>query len=169
MWGSVGGVGAFGLGSGVVGVLVLDGGEHPDGGVRPSGVVPVDPLGGGDLDIVDARPGALVAGELGLVQRIQGLRQSVVVGVTFGAHRGHRLAASQGLSVADGAVLHSAVAMMDEAGQIGSVPAAPPDAHVEGIKGEVGVQAGGGLPAHDPTRVHIRDNATCTHPENVRT
>lgn len=44
----------------VVGVLVLDGGEHPDGGVRPSGVVPVDPLGGGDFDIVNVRPGPLL-------------------------------------------------------------------------------------------------------------
>ena len=38
--------------------------------------VPVDPLGGGDLDGVDVLPRALVADELGLVQRVERLGQS---------------------------------------------------------------------------------------------
>ena len=63
------------------------------------------PLCGGELDIVDARPGALVADELGLVQGVQGFRQGVVVGVSLGPHRGHRLAVGQGLPIAGGAVL----------------------------------------------------------------
>ena len=49
---------------------MFDGGEHPDCGVRSHGVVPVDPLGSGDLDVVDGRPESLVADELGLVQRV---------------------------------------------------------------------------------------------------
>ena len=39
---------------------MLDGGEHPDRGVRPHSVVPVDPLGGGDLDVVDGCPDPLL-------------------------------------------------------------------------------------------------------------
>ena len=55
---------------------MLGGGSHPDGGVWPGGVEPVDPLGGGDLDGVDVLPGSLVADELGLVQRVERLGQS---------------------------------------------------------------------------------------------
>ena len=46
------------------------------------------PLCGGELDIVDARPGALVADELGLVQGVQGFRQGVVVADAGPSHRG---------------------------------------------------------------------------------
>ena len=38
--------------------------------------VPVDPLGGGDLDGVDVLPRALVTDQLGLVQRVEWLGQS---------------------------------------------------------------------------------------------
>ena len=38
--------------------------------------VPVDPLGGGDLDGVDVLPRALVTDQLGLVQRVERLGQS---------------------------------------------------------------------------------------------
>ena len=55
---------------------MLGGGSHPDGGVWPGGVEPVDPLGGGDLDGVDVLPGSLVTDELGLVQGVQRLGQS---------------------------------------------------------------------------------------------
>lgn len=37
--------------------------------------VPVDPLGGGDLDGVDVLPRALLADQLGLVQRVERLGQ----------------------------------------------------------------------------------------------
>ena len=55
---------------------MVDGGSHPDGGVRANGARPVDPLGGGDLDGVDVLPGSLVTDELGLVQGVQRLGQS---------------------------------------------------------------------------------------------
>ena len=66
---------------------MLGRGAHADGGVGAHCVVLVDPFGGGELDIVDALPGAVlieagtVADELGLVQGVEGLGQSVVVGV----------------------------------------------------------------------------------------
>ena len=64
------------VGVGDPGGLVLGRGAHADGAVGAHRVVPVDPLGGGELDIVDALPGALVADELGLVQGVEGLGQS---------------------------------------------------------------------------------------------
>ena len=42
---------------------MVDGGSHPDGGVRVNGVRPVDQLSGGVLDGVDVLPGSLVTDE----------------------------------------------------------------------------------------------------------
>ena len=72
--------------------------------------VPVDPLGGGDLDGVDVLPGSLVADELGLVQRVERLGQSIVVGIPLRAYRGDCLAVGQSLPIANGPVLHPTVA-----------------------------------------------------------
>ena len=53
-----------GVGSGLfrrgwgVSVLVFFGGVHVDRGMRADGVVPVDPLGRRDLQVVDGVPGA---------------------------------------------------------------------------------------------------------------
>ena len=71
------------VGVGDPGGLVLGRGAHADGAVGAHRVVPVDPLGGGELDIVDALPGAVlieagtVADELGLVQRVERLGQAL--------------------------------------------------------------------------------------------
>lgn len=78
------------MGVGRPGGFVLGGGSHPDSGVWPGGVEPVDPLGGGDLDGVDVLPRALVADQLSLVQRVERLGQS--------------------LPIANGPVLHPTVA-----------------------------------------------------------
>ena len=101
------------VGVGDPGGLVLGRGAHADGAVGAHRVVPVDPLGGGELDIVDALPGALVADELGLVQGVEGLGQSVVVGVPLRPDGCDRLALGQGLPVTDGPVLHPAVGVVD--------------------------------------------------------
>lgn len=53
--------------------------------------------------------------------------------------------------------LDSAVAVMDQTGQIGAAASAAPQRHVEGVEGEVGAQRGGDLPAqHDPGE-HVQD------------
>lgn len=72
--------------------------------------VPVDPLGGGDLDGVDVLPRALVTDQLGLVQGVQSLGQGVVIGVALRPHRGDCLAVGQSLPIANGPVLYPTVA-----------------------------------------------------------
>jgi hypothetical protein len=50
-----------------VGGLVLDGWDQAELAVQASLVVPVEVLGGGDLDVVDPSPRALVADQLSFV------------------------------------------------------------------------------------------------------
>ncbi len=57
-----------GFGESVVELLELDGGEVVDRAVGALGVEPLDPAGGGDLDLVDVAPGACGVDELGLVE-----------------------------------------------------------------------------------------------------
>ena len=117
---------------------------------------PVHPLGGGELDGVNVLPRPLVTDQLGLVQGVQSLGQGVVIGVAR-PHRGDRLALGQGLPVADGPVLHPAVGVMHQARQLGSLTFSLPDGHSQGVQGQVGAQAGGGLSAHDSPREDIGD------------
>src|SRR3954452_7010464 len=51
------------------------------------------------IDIVDAPPRALVADQLGLEQRVEGLGQRIVVGVAAGADRGDRAFLGQPLGI----------------------------------------------------------------------
>ena len=59
---------------------------------------------------VDVLPRALVADQLGLVQRVEWLGQSIVVGIPLRAYRGDCLAVGQSLPIANGPVLHPTVA-----------------------------------------------------------
>ena len=69
----------------VVGLLVLHRGHRPKAGVEASVVVPIDPAGGGELDIGQGLVGAVVedggVAAFGLVEAIDALHQGVVVGV----------------------------------------------------------------------------------------
>lgn len=93
-----------GVGSGLfrrgwgVSVLVFFGGVHVDRGMRADGVVPVDPLGRRDLQVVDGVPGALVSDQFGFIQRVECLGERVVVGVALGADRGDGVAVGKGLA-----------------------------------------------------------------------
>ena len=55
----------------------LDGWDESDLAVEASVVEPVDVFRDGDLEVVDALPGALVADELGFEQRVERLSQGV--------------------------------------------------------------------------------------------
>ena len=106
------------LASDGVGVLVLDWSTHADGAVRMDVLEPMHRLGGGELGIADALPGTVltrveaVADQLGLVRGVQRLSQSNGVGISFGAHRGDRLAVGHGLPVTDGSVLRSSIGVV---------------------------------------------------------
>ena len=100
-------------------------------------------------------PRALVTDQLGLEQGVQSLGQGVVIGVALRPHRGDCLAVGQGLPVADGPVLHPSVGVVHQARQLGPLTFPLPDGHLKGVQGQVGVQAGGSLPADDPPRVHV--------------
>ena len=99
---------------------------------------------------VDVLPRALVADQLGLVPRVERLGQSVVIGIALPPHRGDRLAIGQGSPVANRPVLHAAVGVVHQARQVGPGSLSLLDGHLQGVQGQVGVQARGGLPADDP-------------------
>ena len=75
-------------------------------------------------------PRALVTDQLGLEQGVQSLGQGVVIGVALRPHRGDCLAVGQGLPVADGPVLHAAVA---SDAPISPLTFSLPDGHLEGV------------------------------------
>ena len=56
--------------------------------VETSAIEPVDPFGGGDLDLVHGAPGPLGPDQLGLVEPVDGLSQRVVERRADSADRG---------------------------------------------------------------------------------
>jgi hypothetical protein len=57
--------------------LVLDGRDVADAAVQSVLVEPVDPVQGGEFEVVDAAPGPFVADALGLVEPDHGLSEGV--------------------------------------------------------------------------------------------
>lgn len=56
---------------------------HPaEGQMRSEGVEPVGPFRGRDLNVIEALPRSEVPDHFGFEQRVQGLGQRVVIGVT---------------------------------------------------------------------------------------
>lgn len=93
-----------GVGSGLfrrgwgVSVLVFFWDVHVERGMRADGVVPVDPLGRRDLQVIDGVPGALVFDQFGFIQRVECLGERLVVEVALGADRGDGIAVGKGLA-----------------------------------------------------------------------
>jgi hypothetical protein len=79
--------------------------NEADLAVQASVVEPVDVLRDGELEVVDALPGSLVADQLGLEQRVERLGQRVVIAVTGAADGGDRAGLGEALGVAHGDVL----------------------------------------------------------------
>src|SRR5664280_1699029 len=116
-----------------------------------------------DLQVVDGPPRALVADEFGLEQAVERLGHRVVVGVAPAADGGDRAGLGQALGVADGDVLHAAIGVVHQRGDVVAVASAGPKAHLQGVEREVGAQRGGGLPADDAPAEHVEDERA-VHP-----
>lgn len=80
----------------------------------------------------------------------------VVGGIADRADRGDRLAIGESFAVANRCVLHAAIGMVDEVGQVRAGVLAGPDTHVQCIQRKVGVEVRGQLPAHDQAGEHIQ-------------
>jgi tryptophanyl-tRNA synthetase len=97
--------GLVGLFRSVERLLVLGWWDVVEVAVQPAGVVPVDPAQGGQFEVVDGFPGLGVAcwaaDQLGLVVAVDGLGQSVVVGVADGPDRGNSADLGEPFAVAD--------------------------------------------------------------------
>src|SRR5581483_6788217 len=124
------------------------------GAVEAPVVEPVDPLEGGELDVVDGAPGASSSDQFGLVEADGGLGQGVVVAVASGPDRRHGAGVGEAFGVADGEVLDSAIGVVHES--VDPVLALP-EGHLQGVEGEVGAEVVGDLPAHDPPGEGVDD------------
>src|SRR3954447_2695156 len=71
----------------VVGGFELGRRDVAEGAVEPCVVEPVDPAERRELDVVDGPPGCLAADQLGLEHPVDGLGQSIVVGIGDGPNR----------------------------------------------------------------------------------
>ena len=77
-------------------------------------VEPVDPLEGGEFEVVEAPLGALVANQFGLVEPYHRLGRGVVVGVAALTDRVHDAAFGAAFGVADRQVLDAPVAAVHQ-------------------------------------------------------
>src|SRR3954449_9157123 len=164
---------------GIVGGLGLGGRDVPDRLEEAAVVEPVDPFEGGELDRFEAAPGAAPMDQLGFVEAVDGFGEGVIVAITDAANR--RLDARRGkpLGILDRDVLHTAIAVMDEA----AAPDGP--ARVQGllqrVEHEASVSRAGDAPADDAPREDVddegdidetgprRDVGKVGHPQGVRT
>ena len=78
--------------------------------VEPAMVEPVDIFGRRDLKVVDAPPGSFSADQFGFEQRVERLREGVIVTIALGPDRGNSLGISKTVGISNGSILNSAVA-----------------------------------------------------------
>ena len=89
----------------IVGGFVFGGWTVVAGRVKPTMVIPVDVLKGGQFEIVDAAPWPVPVDQLGLVQADHGFGEGVIVGISLAANGNGRTCLSQTFGVADRQVL----------------------------------------------------------------
>ena len=83
----------------MVGRLELGRRDIAAGGVETLLVPPGHPRRGRELDLVGRPPGSLGADEFGLVEAVDRLGESVIVGIALGADRGNGTRLGQALGV----------------------------------------------------------------------
>ena len=102
----------------IVSRLEFGWGDPADRFEKPPMVEPVDPLEGGVLDLVDVPPGAAAPDDLRLVEPVDGLGESVVVGVADAADGSLDAGLREALGVSDRKVLDPSIAVMDQVGNM---------------------------------------------------
>ena len=95
----------------------------------------------------------VVEDQLGLVEPVHRLGEGIVVGVALRSDRGHDSFGGQALRVANGQILHAAVRVMHQLGQV--LPG--PDGLLQRVEGQIGPQRGGHTPADDHPAEHVDD------------
>src|ERR1700730_12718444 len=93
--------------------------------------------------------------DLGLVETVDGLGQSIVVAVADATHRGLDTSFDQALGVFDRDVLAASVAVMHEPAAMEGPPIM--QSLLQGVEHEVGVRRSGRAPANEAPRVRIDD------------
>src|SRR4051794_6185287 len=117
-------------------------------------VVPVDPLQGGELNLLQAAPRATPPDHLGLEQAIDRLGKRVVVAVTDAADGGLDTSFEQPLCVPNRNVLATPVAVMNEAALHWS---AVVQRLLQSIEDKVGMRRPRNAPADDAAGENIDD------------
>jgi len=144
-------------------LLELDWGEVVECAVEAAVVVPVDPAGGGVLDVADGPVGAGVedggADALGLVQADHALHERVVVRVADGADRGSDAFEGEVLGEPDRGVLRAGICVSDQLAGHDRVPVAValPDRHPQRRHDQIGVLRGCCVPGDDALGEDVDD------------
>lgn len=95
--------------------FVLEGWDVSELAVETGGVVPVDPLDGGELGALAGVPGSSTADELGLVGAVERFDHRVVVRIADRADRRGDAGLGEPFAVAEADVLAAGIAVVREA------------------------------------------------------
>src|SRR5205807_6434028 len=144
------------------------GGRHvSDWSEQATVVEPLDPFQGGELDKFQRTPRSPSADHLGLVKAVDALGQSIVIAVADAAHGGLDARFGQALGVANRHVLHSPVAMVNQA----ATPdrAAVSQSLLQGIQHEARLCRTTHPPADDAPGIGVDNKSDVTKPCQVAT
>ena len=126
-----------------------------DGLQEPAIVEPFDPGQGGELDSLKAPPRSAPMDNLGLVEPVDRLGESVVVGIAHTADRALDACLRQTLGVADADILRALVGVMHEAAAMDGPPFV--QGLFESIEDEARMGGPAYPPADDPAGIGIED------------
>ena len=97
-------------------------------------VVPVDVLGDGEFEVVDAVPRVSVADEPGLEQRVECLGHRIIVGIADRPDGGDDVDFGETLGTADDDVSQAAIGVVCQLREVVAGVATDPDSHVNASK-----------------------------------
>lgn len=100
---------------------------------------------------------------------VEGLGGGVVIGVALRPDGGDDAELVEPLGVANGPVLHAAVGVVDQAPRFAALASTLPDAVLESVEGEVGVQGTAHPPTDDAAGEQVHDEGDVDNPAQVGT